>query len=202
MIAMENARLSQLIDNFLTFSRLERGKHRFDIQPADAAEVVRRAVDAVAEQYSAAGAALRVGAAQTLPIRGDAGALVTVVVNLLDNALKYTSETKCVAVTAQREGDRVRIAVEDNGIGLSPRAARRVFDRFYQVDQRLSRASGGCGLGLSIVKSIVEAHGGRVTVESRLGEGSTFSVTLSLDQTAPSRMSMPPQQAESVTTEH
>jgi signal transduction histidine kinase len=70
------------------------------------------------------------------------------------------------------------IAVEDQGVGLSPRAARKVFDRFYQVDQRLSRSHGGCGLGLSIVRFIIEAHGGVATVESRLGEGSRFALSL------------------------
>ena len=193
LIAAENARLSHLIDNFLTFSRMERGKHRFDCQPADAALVVRQAVEVVAERYAAAQARLRIKLDSPLPVRGDANALVTVMVNLLDNALKYTGETKEVVINAKRIGDRVSITVADNGIGLSPRAARRVFDRFFQVDQHLSRGQGGCGLGLSIVRFIVEAHGGRVEVESRLGEGSKFIVTLPLDvsATAPLTVSQP-----------
>jgi len=183
MIAQENTRLSRLIDNFLAFSRMERGKHRFDFQPTDAANIVEQAVAAVADRFEAAGAKLRIDVERPLPLTGDVDALVTVVVNLLDNAWKYTGESKCVAVSARRVGDRVAIAVEDNGIGLSPRAVRRVFDRFYQVDERLSRSHGGCGLGLSIVKYIVEAHGGSVAAESQVGEGSKFTVLLPADRT-------------------
>jgi signal transduction histidine kinase len=181
LISQENTRLSRLIDNFLTFSRMERGKHRFDFQPADAAQIVRRAVEAVADRFAAPHAELHVDVKEPLPILGDADALVTVVVNLLDNAYKYTGDMKRVEVSAQKRDESVSIVVEDNGIGLSPRAARRVWDRFFQVDQRLSRTQGGCGLGLAIVRYIVEAHGGRVSVESRPGLGSKFTVTLPLD---------------------
>jgi len=184
LISQENTRLSRLIDNFLTFSRMERGKQRFDFQPADAAAIVRRAVEAVADRFAIPNAELHVDVEEPLSIQGDADSLVTVVANLLDNAYKYTDEVKQVAVTARRCNGHVSIVVEDNGIGLSPRAARRVFDRFFQVDQRLSRTQGGCGLGLAIVRFIVEAHGGRVTVESRLGTGSKFTVTLPVDVVA------------------
>jgi signal transduction histidine kinase len=99
-------------------------------------------------------------------------------VNLLDNAWKYSDEPKNVRLTAKRDADRIVISVADNGIGLSPRAVRKVFDRFYQVDQHLSRSHDGCGLGLSIVKYIVEAHRGEIAVESRLGAGTKFTITL------------------------
>jgi signal transduction histidine kinase len=184
LIAQENARLSRLIDNFLTFSRMERGKHQFDFQPIDAAQIVDQAVAAVADRFDGTAAKLEVDVERPLPLVGDVDALVRVVVNLLDNAWKYTVEPKRIAVTARRQsatagaGDQIVIAVADNGIGLSPRALRRVFDRFYQVDQRLSRSQGGCGLGLSIVKYFVEAHGGQVTAESRLREGTVFTVSL------------------------
>ncbi len=178
MIAKENMRLSRLIDNFLTFSRMERGKHRFDFQPNDAAAIVDQAVAAVAERFDGDTNQLTVQVDRPLALEGDAGALVTVVVNLLDNAWKYSDEPKQVAVSARQAADRIVISVADNGIGLSPRAAQRVFDRFYQVDQHLSRSHGGCGLGLSIVKYIVEAHRGEVTVESRLGAGTKFTVSL------------------------
>jgi signal transduction histidine kinase len=184
LIAQENARLSRLIDNFLTFSRMERGKNQFDFQLIDAAQIVDQAVAAVADRFDGTAAKLEVDVERPLPLVGDIDALVRVVVNLLDNAWKYTVEPKRIAVTARRQpaaagaGDQIVIAVADNGIGLSPRALRKVFDRFYQVDQRLSRAHGGCGLGLSIVKYFVEAHGGQVTAESRLREGSVFTVSL------------------------
>jgi signal transduction histidine kinase len=178
LISRENTRLSRLIDNFLTFSRMERGKHGFDFRPADAAEIVDQAAAAVADRFDGSRNQLNIQVERPLPLDGDVDALVTVVVNLLDNAWKYSDEPREIAVTARRVADWVSISVADNGIGLSPRATRKVFDRFYQVDQHLSRSHGGCGLGLSIVRYIVEAHGGEVTVESRLGEGTTFTVSL------------------------
>lgn len=184
MIAKENTRLSRLIDNFLTFSRMERGKHRFDFQPTDGAAIVDEAVAAVAERFDGVTNKLCVEVERPLPLEGDAGALATVVVNLLDNAWKYSNEPKRVTVAAHRDADRIVISVADNGIGLSPRAVRKVFDRFFQVDQHLSRSHDGCGLGLSIVKYIVEAHGGEITVESRLGTGTTFTVSLPADGTS------------------
>jgi signal transduction histidine kinase len=183
LIAQENTRLTRLIDNFLTFSRMERGKHQFDFQQVDAADIVDRAVAAVGDRFDGVAAKLNIEIERRLPLVGDVDALVTVVVNLLDNASKYTAEPKRIAIRARRQSaagppDQIVIAVADNGIGLSPRAVRKVFDRFYQVDQRLSRSCGGCGLGLSIVKYFVEAHGGQVSVESRVGDGTTFTVSL------------------------
>ncbi len=178
MIAKENSRLSRLIDNFLTFSRMERGKHRFSFESADAATIIEEAVAAMADRFDGTANTLTARIERPLPVEGDADALVTVIVNLLDNAWKYSTEPKHVAVTARRANEQIEIAVTDNGLGLAPWAARRVFDRFYQVDQHLSRSQSGCGLGLSIVKHIVEAHGGHVEVESRLGRGSTFTITM------------------------
>ncbi|MEX2092131.1 MAG: HAMP domain-containing sensor histidine kinase, partial [Pirellulales bacterium] len=188
MIAKENMRLSRLIDNFLTFSRMERGKHRFDFQPTDGAAIVEQAVAAVAERFDGITNKLTTEIDRPLPLEGDAGALVTVVVNLLDNAWKYSDEPKQIAVAAKRVGNRTAITVTDNGIGLSPRAVRKVFDRFYQVDQHVSRSHDGCGLGLSIVKYIVEAHGGDVSVESRLGTGTKFTVSLPSDSISHSEL--------------
>jgi signal transduction histidine kinase len=105
-------------------------------------------------------------------------------VDLLDNAHKYTGDDKQVALRAYGGEGQVCLEVRDNGIGLSRRAAGKVFDRFYQVDQRLARQTGGCGLGLSIVQFIVRAHGGSVRVSSQPGRGSTFTVTLPACETA------------------
>ena len=104
--------------------------------------------------------------------------MVTAVLNLLDNAYKYTGESKRIVLRAYADGDDVCIEVEDNGVGIPTRARAKIFDRFYQADRSLSRSGGGCGLGLSIVRRIVEAHGGRVDVRSRRGEGSTFTIRL------------------------
>ncbi|MCA9229002.1 MAG: HAMP domain-containing histidine kinase, partial [Planctomycetales bacterium] len=178
LIARENSRLTRLIDNFLTFSRMERGKRQVELQPIDAREVIAQSADAVQERFAASGNALIVEAEEPAPVRGDLELLVTSVVNLLDNAWKYTGDSKRVRLSCQRQGDRVVIAVEDNGIGLPRQAREKVFERFYQVDRRVARSAAGCGLGLSIVKYLVEAHGGEVRVESEPGVGSTFSISL------------------------
>src|SRR6185503_3333768 len=108
----------------------------------------------------------------------DSGAMVTVLVNLLDNAFKYSGEQKEIALSAGAENGSVFFSVKDNGIGLSPRETKRIFRRFYQVKEHRPHAAGGCGLGLSIVQFIVAAHHGTVSVESEPQRGSTFLVTL------------------------
>jgi signal transduction histidine kinase len=179
MIASENARLSRLIENFLTFSRLERDSYRFEFAPTRPSVVVASAVNAIRDRLPPGGD-LRVDVAPDLPdIMADADALSTALINLLDNAVKYTPEEKRILVRARRDGDAsVSFAVEDNGIGIPIKEQRRIFRRFYRVDQRLTRETTGVGLGLSIVELIVRAHGGTVTLTSAPGSGSTFALRL------------------------
>jgi signal transduction histidine kinase len=179
MIAGENLRLSRLIENFLTFSRMERNRQKFDFAKTTAEEVIQPAMLAMRERLRGPERHVEVEVSPGLPpLWADRGALVTVLLNLLDNAYKYTGRDKRISVRASCEDGRVIFAVTDNGIGISPRERKRIFRRFYQVDRRLARETGGCGLGLSIVDFIVRAHGGAVNVESRPGEGSTFRVSL------------------------
>jgi signal transduction histidine kinase len=179
MIAVENARLSRLIENFLTFSRLERDRYRFEFTAVRPAAVVDAAVAAVRDRLPAE-CDLRVDAASTLPpVMADADALRSALINLLDNALKYTPADKRITVRAMADGGGfVSFIVEDNGIGIAAREQRRIFKRFYRVDQRLSRETGGVGLGLSIVELIARAHGGSVRVTSSPGAGSAFAIRL------------------------
>jgi signal transduction histidine kinase len=109
---------------------------------------------------------------------GDRDALITVFVNLLDNALKYTGDMKEIQLRGYSSEGSVWIEVQDNGIGFPRSASRKIFERFYQVDRTLSRRTGGCGLGLSIVQFIIAAHNGSVTAKSQPGKGSTFTVRL------------------------
>jgi len=139
--------------------------------------VVQAAVQAMGERLQAPDCDLEIDVAEGLPVlRADRDALVTVLVNLLDNAHKYAPTNRRILIQAYREGSLVVFAVKDNGIGIAVREQSRIFRRFYQVDRRLARDAGGCGLGLSIVEFIVRAHGGEIKVESAPGAGSTFRV--------------------------
>jgi len=179
LIAGENLRLTRLIENFLTFSRLERNRQHFEFAPVEVSTVMETVRDALGERFEHPGCHLDIQVEQGLPeVHADADALVTVLINLLDNAYKYTKDEKAIVLRAFREGDSLALEVRDNGIGIAPRERRRIFQRFYQVDRRLARETGGCGLGLAIVDSIVRAHSGRVNVVSQPGEGSTFTVLL------------------------
>jgi two-component system sensor histidine kinase SenX3 len=112
------------------------------------------------------------------PLHADEDAMVTALLNLLDNAYKFTPEQKRIVLRAFCDAGRVCFEVTDNGIGLSPREQKKVFRRFYQVDRQLARQAGGVGLGLSIVEFIVKAHKGNIQVRSQPGAGSTFTVSL------------------------
>ncbi len=179
LIARENLRLSHLIDNFLAFSRIERDKYAFDFHPVPARQIVDSAAAAVRERFNTPGCRFTVAAPPELPpVLADAGAMVTALLNLLDNAWKYSGDEKQIVLTAEARNGGVAFAVRDNGIGLPEGETGRIFKRFYQVDPHLSRTGSGCGLGLSIVQFIVTAHHGGVRVESRPGQGSTFTITL------------------------
>jgi len=179
LIRKENDRVFRLVDNFLSFSRLERNKQEFDRVEITAAEVVQSAAAALGDRSNASGCRLDVEIDSGLPrILADPDAMVTAILNLLDNAYKYSGDRKQITLRAYAEGNEICFAVRDNGIGLSARARSKIFERFYQVDQSLSRRAGGCGLGLSIVRLIVEAHGGTVEVDSRPGKGSTFTIRI------------------------
>jgi len=179
LIGKENVRLSRLVDNFLTFSRMEQNRQSFERKRIPAGTVVDEAAASVADRFRTEGCRFEVQTAPGLPaIVGDHDALVTVLLNLLDNAYKYSNDDKQIVLRSYQRNGHVCFAVRDNGIGLANRVAGKIFDRFYQVDSSLSRPGSGCGLGLSIVKFIVSAHGGTVDVDSRPGEGSTFTVRL------------------------
>ncbi len=179
LVARENMRLTRTIDNFLAFSRMERNKHAFEFAETRVEDVVDSAVEVARQRHDQAGSRIHVEIAAGLPaVDADADALVTVLLNLLDNACKYSRDDAQIAVRAYAENGSVCLDVADHGLGLSKAAARKVFKPFYQVDRRVARETGGVGLGLSIVRFIVRAHGGTVGVRSRLGHGSTFTVAI------------------------
>jgi signal transduction histidine kinase len=179
MISRDNIRLTRLIDGFLTYSRMERGKQAFDLSPVEVEGIVEAVMDAMgARRVEEAGAFEVAVAPNVSPVLADADALTLVLVNLLDNAWKYAASPRQIRLEVCGEGAEVLFKVSDNGIGMTPRETRRIFEKFYQADQRLVREVAGCGLGLSIVKFVVDAHGGSIRVTSQPGGGSAFTVRL------------------------
>lgn len=182
LIARENKRLSRLIDNFLTFSRMERNKRTLDFEDVSPAELAQAAAETVHENFERCGCKLSVDIAQDLPpIVADLDSMVQVLLNLLDNACKYSDGDKRIALRVFEREHAVCFEVADRGIGMTPREQAKIFDRFYQVDQSMTRKVGGAGLGLSIVKFIVDAHGAKIDIESELGKGSVFMVSIPLN---------------------
>lgn len=176
-----NAELqSHLIEDILDFARIIAGKLRLDVQPVDPAVVVEAAVDVVRPAAAAKDVRLQVvldpGAG---PVAGDASRLQQVVWNLLTNAVKFTPKGGRVQVRLERIGSHIEITIADSGEGISEDFLPYVFDRFRQADNSISRRHGGLGLGLAIVRQLVEMHGGTVNVQSGgLEQGSTFTVKL------------------------
>jgi len=179
LVSHENERLSRLIDNFLTFSRMERNKQTFDMLRVNPVTIARKAAEAVRTKFEQHQCKCDMRIDENLPdVLADEDAMVTALVNLLDNACKYSNDDKQIRLRVRAEEGSVYLSVTDNGIGLSRRAAKKIFKRFYQADRSLSRPSGGCGLGLSIVKFVVDAHKGTISVESKPDKGSTFTIKL------------------------
>ncbi|MDB6173184.1 MAG: Integral rane sensor signal transduction histidine kinase [Chthoniobacteraceae bacterium] len=179
LIASENLRLSRLTDNFLTLSRLERNPQALQLQPLSPGHLAEDAVQLLHSRLHEPGVQFELLLEEPLPeLAADRDAMLTVLSNLLDNALKYSADPKQISLRVASETASVIFSVTDNGIGIARADRRRIFDPFHQVDQKLTRSRQGCGLGLSLVSQIVAAHGGRTTLVSEPGKGSTFSVSL------------------------
>jgi len=172
-------RLARLLDDILALSRLESSQLSLNISRIRLADLLQNGaglVEHVAAEKGVQVECLPVDA--DLVIEGDEARLEQVLVNLLDNAIKYTPPGGCVTVSARRHGSGVEIRVADTGVGIPEKDLQRIFERFYRVDNARSRELGGTGLGLSIVKHIVQLHGGEIAVTSIPGKGSIFTVTL------------------------
>jgi signal transduction histidine kinase len=174
-------RLQRLVDDLLDFAKLEAGTFRLAPASMDLCDVVREVMASIQPIARVAGVQLsHTGCEAPLWLTGDAGRLEQVLINLLGNALKFTPAGGTVRVSVRRDAHSVWVGVHDTGIGVSPALQAHLFDKFYQVDNTSTRAQGGAGLGLSISKALVEAHGGAIGVESTPGQGSCFWFTLPL----------------------
>jgi signal transduction histidine kinase len=167
-----------LINDVLDLSKIEAGQLVLAMEHYSVVDMVSTALSATESLARAKGLELRSSVAPDLPMGiGDARRLAQVLLNLVGNAIKFTDQGG-VEIHAARAGDRFEIAVVDTGAGIAPADQKRIFDEFQQVDNTSTRRKGGTGLGLSISRRIVELHGGRITVESELGKGSTFTISL------------------------
>jgi two-component system phosphate regulon sensor histidine kinase PhoR len=186
VLQAETERLSSRIERLLDWGRMEAGRHVYSRAP----EAVQPIVDEAVEHFRAATMgqtrSVELSVAPELPmIHADRGALVDALLNLLTNAHKYSPIEQPIHVRVSHRGDAVQFEVEDHGNGIARREHRRVFEKFYRADDRLSRSIEGSGLGLSIVKHVVLAHGGTTALKSAPGQGSTFSVSIPIDDGEP-----------------
>jgi len=180
IIDRQAERLSRLIDDLLILSDLELGKMPVRVCPTSLAPIVRDVVELLAEPARRGGIEVEVDVGDGIRVMGDPDRLAQVVSNLLDNAIKYTPGNGSVRIRAARPSgsDDVELTVEDTGAGIPAEDLPRLAERFYRVDKARIRELGGTGLGLSIVKHIVHAHGGTLRIDSRLGVGTTVTVTI------------------------
>jgi NtrC-family two-component system sensor histidine kinase KinB len=166
-----------LISDLLQMSRIEAGVLCIQPQPIDLVAVLRSTVDAA--QVRLSDHPLQLAPSGRLPTCfGDARRIEQIVANLLENAAKYSPQDSTIEVRVTSQGEELIVSVVDRGPGIAPEHCDRIFDRFYQIGGSGDAGRRGIGLGLAICKGLVEAHGGRIWVNSKLGEGSTFSFSL------------------------
>ncbi|GLW65381.1 two-component sensor histidine kinase [Actinomadura rubrobrunea] len=183
----ESVRLTNLVHDLMTLSRIQGDEPLPELRPVSLDKVIAEAMDRSQIKAGARNIELTGGGERGLTVRGDEELLVTALRNLIDNAIVYSPDNTRVAVATRRCDDRrhVEITVTDQGIGIPESDLERIFERFYRVDPARSRQTGGTGLGLAIVKHVTTKHGGEVTVWSKEGSGSTFTIRLPLLDGAP-----------------
>jgi signal transduction histidine kinase len=171
-------RLTRLVESLLDFGRIEAGARPYDLRPVDGSEVVEHAVTEFERGRVSSGQAIRFRRDAPAPIAADRDALSLAIWNLVDNAFKYSPEPAIVEVDVSRHDDVVRIAVRDHGPGIADDEQTVIFERFRRGSSAATTRAHGTGLGLAIVSHIVQAHHGRIDLDSRPGEGSTFTISL------------------------
>jgi two-component system phosphate regulon sensor histidine kinase PhoR len=179
IIHNESNRLAKLIDDLLDLTKIESGKMNIVRLPTNALTILKRTISIVENHAKSKSIALNLIIKEGLPdMSADDVRISQVILNLLDNAIKYTPNNGTITISAAQKDSFIQIDIADTGIGIAEKDMPRLFERFYRVDKARSREQGGTGLGLSIVKHIVQSHGGEIWVESRQGKGSTFSFTI------------------------
>ena len=180
VIKRHTDRLTKIVEDLLTLSKIESKEFQLKMEVISLRDLIDGVIGFVKEPAEKKKISISPNEIpSSLTLKADRNYLEQILINLLDNAIKYTPEEGRITISAiENNSEEIQFSVGDNGIGIPREDLPRIFERFYRVDKGRSQESGGTGLGLSIVKHLVQAHGGRIWVESRLGEGSTFSFTL------------------------
>jgi two-component system, OmpR family, phosphate regulon sensor histidine kinase PhoR len=172
--------LSNLVTEMLQLTKLESGAAIAQLEPVDAARMAEDALEAVGVLAEAKGIRLEESLPEGVSVKADRRLFIQALINLLDNAIKYTDAGGLISLTVATKGKRALFTITDTGRGIPKDALPNIFDRFYRVDKHRSRDAGGTGLGLAITKHIVEAHNGKISVASVLHEGTTFTISIRL----------------------
>ena len=178
IIRKESERLTALINNILDFSRIEAGRKEYEFRETDLRELVHNTLESYRYQIEQQGFTYEEKVDAVPPVRVDREAVARSLVNLVNNALKYSSDRKYLGIHLYRDNGSVKLEVIDHGIGIPPQEQGKIFEKFYRVGDPLVHNTKGSGLGLSLVRHIVQAHGGQVTVDSAPGRGSKFTIAL------------------------
>jgi signal transduction histidine kinase len=179
VLVEQSTRLSSLVTNILDLARIEEGRKEFRFEALDIGELVSEVVATTQHRVGHEGYIVEVHVEGELPrVRADRDAIAQAISNLIDNAIQYSGDARQINLYASAGDGHVTVAVEDFGVGIPQDEIDRVFERFYRGGHELTRTVKGSGLGLTLVKEVVEAHGGTVHVESEPGRGSTFSIRL------------------------
>ncbi|MCK6589368.1 MAG: HAMP domain-containing histidine kinase [Polyangiaceae bacterium] len=191
-LSKECARLQHLIDRLLDWGRMESGRRTYDMGPHDVQTIVDESIAAFEPTRERRDVELNISVRPDLPpVFCDKSALVDCLVNLLSNAYKYSGNPRVIDISAEVQQKLIHITVHDNGKGIERKEHKRIFEKFYRVDDLLSRKQEGSGLGLSIVRHVVKAHRGKIIVDSEPGRGSAFTLMLPI-ATAPSAKTSAP----------
>ena len=185
VITKESERLSHMINNILDFSKIEMGRKEFNFHKGDIAMTIRDTLDLYRYHLEKEGFKINEEIALDLPlIIFDKQAVEGLMINLLSNAIKYSPEKKVLSISLYEENANIILQVSDKGVGIAPDELSHIFDRFYRTKQKVGMESRGSGLGLTLVKHIVESHEGSIHVSSEPGEGSTFSIKFPISQSS------------------
>jgi len=182
IISKEAARLSRIVNKILSFSKIEAGKREYRLSNVNINYLVEEVYKSYQFHLKNSGFQFSFSAGKTVPeIQADAEAISEAVINLIDNAIKYSIDKKDISIATGVEGDSIFIEVKDKGVGISEENQKKIFEKFFRVSDGLVHNTKGTGLGLTLVKHIVDAHKGKIKVKSKLNEGSSFILTFPIN---------------------